>query len=233
MSSNIRFIGKKAQIGVTLTWFTAFLIIFFLMALFIIASALFSAAKSVHEIPISGMNGKNANLDFAPSEPKGYDPGDSALKRELVSFLNNEVNFQGSKVYVKDLISSFDESIYGAKERFSAETRESNPSYKTFYDSAKTFFDRAYDECYVMCLYFEKKSSGLPSNRQVVIGKNCSSREMGYDCSVSTQYILSDIFNYAELSVPSKSSGYNPTKIKILKGSISGAYYYSSEGVIL
>jgi hypothetical protein len=234
MSNNFKFIGKKAQIGATLTWFPAFLIIVFLMALFIIASALFSVTKSVHYIPISEINGKSANLEFAPGEPKGYDSGDSALKRDMVSFLNSEVDLQGSKVYVKDLISSFDESVYGVNHRFSAEEVESHLDYKVFYNSTKSFFDNLYDECYVMCLYFEKKDSrGLPSNKQVIVGKNCSSQEvLEYDCYVSYDYITSEVFNYAELSVPSKSADYNPTKIKMLKGGISGVYYYGRGGGI-
>ena len=225
MINGTSLVAKKAQIGATLTWFPAFIFIVFLMALFIIAAALFSSLKAVPDTSISAVNSKSVNLKFNPSEPEGYDSGDSALKRELISFLNSEVVLQGHGVYVKDLISNFDASVYGVGHRFSVEERKGNMDYNLFYDRAILFFNKT-DECYVICLDFKKKGDkGNPSNRQVVVGEKCNSRDDSqYNCYVSYDYITSKIFNYAELNVSSKSAGYDFTRIRMLKGGISGMY---------
>src|SRR3990172_4937819 len=214
MAKRIFYGGRRAQIGTTLTWFVAFLIIFFVLILFVIATALFS----INAPSFSKAEGKAANLPNYPQEAIiGFDPGDLGLKRELFAFLNERVS---SGLLVKEHMQSFDESVYNKNIRFTKEEIEDNSNYKIFYDSATSFFDKAYSECYVMCLEF---GSAKPVNKQVIAGKDCpQTKNVYYDCFVSRAYIPSGIFNYAEYDMTLING--KKMKIKLLRGGISGVY---------
>ncbi|HUS50688.1 MAG TPA: hypothetical protein VMZ91_11015 [Candidatus Paceibacterota bacterium] len=89
-------INKKAQIGATLTWIVAFLIIFFIMILFISTTIIISAKKT-----------SILSLSFSQKETTitSHITGDFAVQRNLISFLNKPIKFEGKDIFIKDLIA--------------------------------------------------------------------------------------------------------------------------------
>jgi len=74
---------RKGQIGATLTWIAAFLVIFFVMLLFIGASVLIAATKGFATIEFFGQNSLN-------------------MQREAILFLNTPFVFENSNVKLRD-----------------------------------------------------------------------------------------------------------------------------------
>ena len=83
--------NKKGQVGATLTWIVGFLIIFFIMFLFMGFSISLSGKKKV-------------GLEL--EEGRSY----LVLTKQLVSFLNTEIEIEGEKTSMYDLI--LDSRIY-------------------------------------------------------------------------------------------------------------------------
>jgi hypothetical protein len=92
--------NKKAQIGDTLTWFMAFIIIFFIIILFITASIIISGQK---EMPILGIGGNSISVSQNSLE-------DLELDRNLIKILNTPVEFKGEKIKISELIIKWDNS---------------------------------------------------------------------------------------------------------------------------
>ena len=113
---------KRGQIGETLTWFTAFVIITFLIVLFLmligflVESNKLSFGQGMNYISVSGEGGSLAE------------------SKNLVSFLNSEI--EGEKVYDFIEKSVKKDIIYG--EMISLESRPK------IAESAKSFFSRTY-----------------------------------------------------------------------------------------
>lgn len=82
--------SKRSQIGATLSWFVAILIIFFIMVLFLSISIIFSAQKKV----ISGTD--KISLERKNSDLNNYDI--------LLSFLDKKIVFDNAKTSVKNIV---------------------------------------------------------------------------------------------------------------------------------
>lgn len=92
---------KKAQIGTTITWMVAFIIIFFIMALFIILSGALSAKKfSLLE----------RNKISIKDEVKR-----ASIEQDFEFFLNSLVEFNGEEIPIRHLIV---EDLYLKPEKF-------------------------------------------------------------------------------------------------------------------
>jgi hypothetical protein len=91
--------NKKAQIGNTITWFAAFLIIFFVMLLFMISSFYLAGKKSIksnNEILLK--EGDAVNLD---------------VFEELNYVLDNKFDYEGDNVRILDFILYTDSNADG------------------------------------------------------------------------------------------------------------------------
>ncbi len=82
-------INKKAQVGTTLTWFVAFLIVFFVMILFLAATLLISTRKKI---------------DVGVSE---YNSEKFESQRVLMNILQNKIIFNGEELMIKELVESW------------------------------------------------------------------------------------------------------------------------------
>jgi len=105
---NLKRAGKKAQIGSTLTWFVGFLVIFFILGLFLVATTLFSLKKKI----ISGSD--EIELEKHLSNAK--------QQRVLFSLINSNINFSDNEVRIKDVLR--DNSIYDIDESKKNELKE-------------------------------------------------------------------------------------------------------------
>lgn len=227
--------NRRAQIGSAITWFFSFVIVFFLLILFGIAGALFALQQSAPTVSPLMIGSKSVNINLAPAEPSGYDPGDLALQSDIITFLNSESEYLGARVSMGNLVGTFDRNIYGAGQFNSGQIKE-NANYKIFYDNATTFFDRIYDECYVLCLEFTDSGSIEPRKSQVIIGAKCPMRYSSgediysrdfkfYGCFASTRYTPSGNFNYAVVELPPLGENQQvSTRIRMMRGDIVGDY---------
>jgi len=89
-------IGKKAQLGATLTWFVAFIVIFFIMFLFTGATALLAVQKNVPIISWFTGAGENKISVGAYST-------EIEMQRNLIFFLNMPTEAD-NKIQIRDLI---------------------------------------------------------------------------------------------------------------------------------
>lgn len=80
--------NTRAQLGATLTWFVAFLIIFFIMALFISGTILISTRKK------GSFSGESLSLGTQTSSLKS--------QRYAISLLNSKINGNELEDYVKN-----------------------------------------------------------------------------------------------------------------------------------
>jgi len=89
--------SRKAQIGATLTWIVAFLIIFFIMVLFILAAG---GVSKIREI--KGW--------FLFKSPEGIDveSRDLVLTNNLISVLNTPVDSNGKKTIEQSILETLD-----------------------------------------------------------------------------------------------------------------------------
>ncbi|MEK6906749.1 MAG: hypothetical protein AABW81_03945 [Nanoarchaeota archaeon] len=103
-------INKKAQIGMTLTWFVAFVIIFFIMLVFLALTALLFAEKSI----LTGDKSKielQKNTDNSLSQRKLFlllnlPVEDSIVKEEIIRWKitnNNDIRDNLVKIIQDDL----------------------------------------------------------------------------------------------------------------------------------
>lgn len=79
--------NKKSQIGTTLTWFTAFIIIFFIIILFVSASVIIAGQKKISTIELIK-----------------YDSGSLESQRSLTSFLATPIKIDDKEEKIKDLV---------------------------------------------------------------------------------------------------------------------------------
>lgn len=92
-------INKRAQIGVTLTWMTATVIIFFIMLLFLTSTIILSAKQKLT------FNQDKTNI-------KEFEYGDYDLQKKLTGFLVSYVNNQRTVDY---LSTAFEENTINQK----------------------------------------------------------------------------------------------------------------------
>lgn len=227
--------NKRAAISATLTWFTAFVIIFFMMILFLAGVGVLSKQKASSYVSASMAGSKSGALLDQYSEPSGYDSGDLELQRALAAFLNSESEFNGNKRQMKDAISNLGAEVYRKNSVMSASEIKGNPEYNKIYESATTFFDGMSSlywpdgACYVLCLDFKEKLSTIgyePMGSQVIVGNKClyggkdiySRGNAYYRCAVSKYGISSKVFNYAYLELfPDEN---RMVRVRILQGGI-------------
>lgn len=94
-------INNKAQVGTTLTWFAAFLIIFFIMFLFFSITAVLIAKKNISLV--SWFSGDKKNLiEFE----KGF--GNLKIQENIINLLKTSVSFNEKEMSLYDLIYSSD-----------------------------------------------------------------------------------------------------------------------------
>lgn len=77
-------ISKKAQIGITLTWFVAFVIVFFVMLVFLALTALLAAEKSI--LSLGGILGGKNNIESQKNSDN------LASQRKLFFLLNSPLD---------------------------------------------------------------------------------------------------------------------------------------------
>lgn len=93
----VRLKNKRGQIASTITWFAAFLIIFFVMMLFLAGTAILAGKKN---IPIlSPLLGIKDAISF-----KSFNSPNLDSQRVLLRFMNTPVDYSGNKANVRDLI---------------------------------------------------------------------------------------------------------------------------------
>lgn len=93
--------NNKAQIGTTLTWFAAFLIIFLIMLLFFAITAVLVAKKNISLA--SWFSGDKKNLiEFE----KGF--GNLEIQGNMINLLKTSVKFNQKEIFLYDLIYSSD-----------------------------------------------------------------------------------------------------------------------------
>lgn len=220
--------NKKAQAGTTITWVFAFVIIFFILFVFAVSSVLFAVHTEISSEISTLMSGsKSYFISAVASEPKGFDPGDLAAQRELSAFLNSENELNGANISMRDLISSFDGSVY--TQRLNYDEIKKNEKYNLFYQSGTSFFDKIYDECYILCLEFKRGEE--PATTNSLVGMKCPQGSTGediylrplyFDCSVSSSSVPSGVFSYASFELPSVGASKEiSARIKLLKGGVS------------
>jgi hypothetical protein len=90
------FKNKKSQIYATLTWFVAFIIIFFIILLFISASIIIAGKR---EVPIITVGGDSTGLE---------------AQRSLIEVLNNKINYDNQQIKISQLIKKW--TLLGDKE---------------------------------------------------------------------------------------------------------------------
>ncbi|MEM3405539.1 MAG: hypothetical protein QW117_01030 [Candidatus Pacearchaeota archaeon] len=100
--------NKKAQIGETLTWFIAFIIIFFIIIIFTIVTIALSL-KNVEE-----------NIEKLKTESLNYE--------KIISILNLKVNYKSEELVFKDLIKEYysSDKLDEDKKRFIENTLKEN-----------------------------------------------------------------------------------------------------------
>ena len=85
--------SKRSQVGITITWFVAFIIIFFILMIFVGIVATIAAQKGIGKNEISVVeNGFNK----------------VSGETNLITFLNSPVDFNGEKMNFKELIFRWD-----------------------------------------------------------------------------------------------------------------------------
>jgi hypothetical protein len=93
--------SKKAQVGSTMTWFIAFLVVFFVMILFLGGAIALSAMNHVSGFTTS----KDVKVDTSVD-------GNLDSQRMLMYFLDHEVEFAGNEIkmksLMKDIVSGID-----------------------------------------------------------------------------------------------------------------------------
>lgn len=88
-------LDKKGQIGATLTWVVAFLVIFFIMLLFVIGAGALSTRKTLSDIVVEKYTDKS--------------PRKLEVQRRMITFLNipmdpNKLGLEGNVTAIKYLI---------------------------------------------------------------------------------------------------------------------------------
>ncbi|MFW5846810.1 MAG: hypothetical protein ACOCUU_01500 [Nanoarchaeota archaeon] len=90
--------NKKSQVGSTLTWLPATMLIFFIMLLYILGTGMLVGDEKSKDIPLVPGESKFNELSISELSFEVY------LQRQLISFLNSPVVFEGEQMQVKDLI---------------------------------------------------------------------------------------------------------------------------------
>lgn len=114
--------NKKAEIGVTLTWFSAFIIIFFIMVIFLSATILISANKKASfgsdVINIKEKNNVFENqkilLDFLEKEII-FDNGKPKIKNVIIKGFSNSDERTKTRDKLKEEMDKISKEIYGEK----------------------------------------------------------------------------------------------------------------------
>ena len=114
MKRNIFTNGKKGQVGLTLSWLAAFIFIFFIMLFFLAASVAMASLRGIPVVSwLAGYERNEINLNENA-------PGDMALERNLIGFINSPAEFEGNFVTVGELASGrlFADKESGRAEKF-------------------------------------------------------------------------------------------------------------------
>ncbi|MEK6859881.1 MAG: hypothetical protein AABX54_03630 [Nanoarchaeota archaeon] len=86
-------INKHAQIGTTLTWFTAFIIIFFIIIIFLSATIVSSGRKYVSGYDTITLQEYSGNLE---------------MQKNLFNVLNSRIEFDEKSLQIKDILRNID-----------------------------------------------------------------------------------------------------------------------------
>ena len=96
---------RKAQIGATLTWMVAFIVIFFVMIIYANSAGIL-AGKKVLKL--------EKNEIIPPSE----NSGDLIAQRALMGFVSSSIEFEEMKISVEDFISSAEKDDAIKRDKF-------------------------------------------------------------------------------------------------------------------
>ena len=90
--------NRRGQIASGLTWMAAFLIIFFIMILFFAASGYLKSQRGEISIERKGLGGGEV-FGF-----ETYRIGNKGVQEEILAFLSREVEIEGKRLKVRDLV---------------------------------------------------------------------------------------------------------------------------------
>ena len=138
---------KKAQIGATLSWFVATLIIFFIIVLFLSASIIFSSKKIV-----SG--GDKINLEKKANELTSFEV--------LLGFLDKKIIFDNEKTNIKNILvkgldqekrTNVKEKLKGEMDKITKENFIGNSCYlfDIEYPNSNLNVGNGFDVCSLTC----------------------------------------------------------------------------------
>ena len=122
-----RNLNKKAQVGITINWMVAFIIIFFMVLIFVGISAIASGKRQLNKNDISSIK-------------EGFDKLEA--QRMLITFLNTPVEFKEEKINFRELILKWGENqgLKGEVEAKLTEYFKDKTCYALIvYDSKKSF----------------------------------------------------------------------------------------------
>ena len=204
--------GKRAQLGATLTWIAAFIIILFVMALFLLLTASLIGEKKIPVI--SSISGSSKDkIELASSLSSSLN-----VQKDLHSFLDIDIDYKGSRVKASDLLAVSHKDFY--EKDIELTELERNPDYESFNvfrENLISHFNGIYDSCYSACVYFV---SGESYPYQEIFGNGCSGEEVRSSLN-EIIYSCEDLFDDSEeSSYPSAYvvSANGEIKIKLFRG---------------
>ncbi len=135
-------INRKSQIGTTLSWFFAFIIIFFIMMLFISFSIILGGTK---EIPLIGKGKGEVSIEE-------FNPDVLESQRVLNSFLNSKLEINNKEKKLADWLFDLNENSEEAVKQYTYDFfKKSNIKMKIRTDSKTIYSKMVYLErleCY-------------------------------------------------------------------------------------
>ncbi len=161
MKRHLNFYDKKGDIGTTMTWVPAFVIIFFLVTLFILGVVILAGTKKItfqdNEIKIENyLQGEQSELNYPIRDLK--------LANDINSFLLVPLKKDTDLILIEDLLRNIGKG--------------DNDNYKLLEDNAVSFYDGIYDECYSICIDFSYNSEAQETKQ--ILGSAC--KEEFYSC---------------------------------------------------
>ncbi|MFA6023010.1 MAG: hypothetical protein WC781_02905 [Candidatus Pacearchaeota archaeon] len=213
--------NKKASIGTGISWFAATIIVIVILFIFMFFLG-FIVLKN--------------KLSFSGPEitvNEGEQLKDSTLTGNLVLLFDSPVDFNGQKMMIKDLSINVDDKFYSSTPSLENIEKE-GATYKLFYESAVGFFDRVYDDCYLVCVYHNLDGKRI-ENPQAIIGKKCKDtisaddtnifhRGVGYYvdlCGTLSSSYFKPETRYSELWLLDNGNVRKTVKVKMFVGGLN------------
>lgn len=145
--------NKKSQVGMTMTWVVAFIVIFFILILFL---AIVSGLAAKRNVPlISLFYDTSSSLEISK---EAHD--DISANKELTRFLESPVQYNGEPRTMKEFLILSKDKLFsvpttpdGNLNFIQIKANQEYADFTSFYTSTASFFDKTYNKCYVVCLF--------------------------------------------------------------------------------